>query len=106
MILQNKKKVYATEAVLLTKNLKFSLHKGVISLFGQYFVKTSIFLCELSRDLVKAQDRRLAEECSFKFEITREAAENESMHVKKFFIFTPLLQLPLFSLTCLKYLLL
>ncbi len=34
---------YATEAVLLTKNLKFSSHRGVISLFGKYFIKTGIF---------------------------------------------------------------
>ncbi len=34
---------YATEALLLTENLKFSSHKSVISLFGEHFVKTGIF---------------------------------------------------------------
>jgi len=34
---------YATEAVLLTKGLKFTSHRSVISLFGQHFVKTGIF---------------------------------------------------------------
>jgi len=29
---------YATEAILLTKCLSFSSHKGVISAFGKYFV--------------------------------------------------------------------
>ena len=32
-----------TEAVLLTKDLKASSHKGVISLFGEHFIKTGIF---------------------------------------------------------------
>lgn len=67
---------YAAEAVLLTKNLKFSSHKGVISLFGQYFIKTDIFPAELSRDLSKAFDERLAVDYSFKSEITQEIAEN------------------------------
>jgi uncharacterized protein (UPF0332 family) len=34
---------YATEAILLTKGLSFSSHKGVISAFGKYFVKTGYF---------------------------------------------------------------
>jgi len=67
---------YAVEAVLLTKNLKFSSHKGVISLFGQHFIKTGIFSAELSRDLSKAFDERLTVDYSFKSEITQEIAEN------------------------------
>lgn len=59
-VLQTSKSlILIAEAVLLTKNLKFFSHKGVISLFGQY-VKTSIFPRELSRDLAKAHDERLA----------------------------------------------
>ena len=34
---------YMAEAVLLTKGLSFSKHKGVISKFNQHFVKTGIF---------------------------------------------------------------
>ena len=34
---------YATEALLLTKELKFSSHRSVISLFGEHFIKTGIF---------------------------------------------------------------
>ncbi|MEN4006812.1 MAG: HEPN domain-containing protein [Methanobacteriaceae archaeon] len=67
---------YATEAVLLTKNLKFSSHKGVISLLGQYFIRTSIFPVELGRDLSKAFDERLTVDYSFNSEITQEIAEN------------------------------
>lgn len=75
---------YATEAVLLTENLKFSSHKGVISLFGQFFVKTGIFPRELSRDLAKAQDERLAGDYSFKSEITHEAAGNAVIRAENF----------------------
>jgi len=41
---------FVAEAALLTKNLSASSHKGVISLFGEHFVKTEIF----DRDLGKA----------------------------------------------------
>lgn len=75
---------YATEAVLLTENLKFSSHKGVISLFGQYFVKEGIFPQELSRDLAKALDERLSGDYSFKSEITDEAAENAIIRAENF----------------------
>lgn len=34
---------YAIQAVLLTKNLSFSKHSGVISAFGQHFVRTGLF---------------------------------------------------------------
>jgi uncharacterized protein (UPF0332 family) len=33
---------YATETVLLTKNLSFSKHKAVISTFGKEFVRTNL----------------------------------------------------------------
>jgi uncharacterized protein (UPF0332 family) len=35
--------LYATQALLLTKNLSFSSHQKVISLFGEQFIKTGIF---------------------------------------------------------------
>ena len=34
---------FMAEAVLLTKGLRASSHKGVISLFGEHFAKTGIF---------------------------------------------------------------
>lgn len=75
---------YAAEAVLLTKNLKFSSHKGVISLFGQFFIKTGIFSPELSRDLSKAFDERLTVDYSFKSEITQEIAESAIVRGENF----------------------
>ena len=34
---------FMAEAALLTKKLSASSHKGVISLFGEHFIKTGIF---------------------------------------------------------------
>lgn len=50
---------FASEVVLLTKNLSASSHKGVISLFGEHFVKTGIFDRELGKALSDAYDKRL-----------------------------------------------
>lgn len=53
---------YAAEAVLLTKNEKFSSHKGVISQFGYYFVKNGPLPSEIGRDFNTAfQDRSLGD---------------------------------------------
>ena len=65
---------YATEALLLTKDLKFSSHRSVISLFGEYFVKTGIFKAEMGRRLSKIFERRLIGDYSFAPEISREEA--------------------------------
>jgi uncharacterized protein (UPF0332 family) len=49
---------YVTEALLLTKNLVFAKHSGVIASFGQHFVKTGIFKVELREMLAKAFEDR------------------------------------------------
>ena len=48
-----------TEALLLTKNLAPKSHSGLISLFGEHFVKTNIFSTEMGRQLNRAYDKRL-----------------------------------------------
>jgi uncharacterized protein (UPF0332 family) len=48
-----------TEALLLTKNLVPKSHSGLISLFGEHFVKTNIFSKEMGRQLNRAYDKRL-----------------------------------------------
>ena len=42
---------FMAEAALLTKNLSASSHKGVISLFGEHFIKAGIFDRGLGRHL-------------------------------------------------------
>jgi len=50
---------FMTEALLLTKNLAARSHSGLISLFGEHFVKTQIFSKEMGRQLNRAYDKRL-----------------------------------------------
>jgi len=50
---------FMAEAALLTKNLSASSHKGVISLFGEHFIKTGIFNRDLGKALSDAYDKRL-----------------------------------------------
>lgn len=61
---------FMAEAVLLTKNLSASSHKGVISLFGKHFVKTGIFDRELGKALSDAYDKRLIGDYAIGFIIT------------------------------------
>ncbi|MEW6620703.1 MAG: HEPN domain-containing protein [bacterium] len=49
---------FSAEAILLTKNLSFSSHGGVISAFGEYFVKTNIFPREMGRAINRAFEKR------------------------------------------------
>lgn len=49
---------YCAEAVLLTEGLTYSRHRGVISGFGQYFVKTGKFPADLHAWLIEAFDKR------------------------------------------------
>ena len=64
------------QAVLLTKGLSSSTHKGVISLFGEHFVKTEIFERSLGRALNDAQDKRLVGDYSVGFKISKEVARD------------------------------
>ena len=48
-----------TEALLFTKNITANTHKGLISLFGQHFIKTGEFDKELGKALNEAYDKRL-----------------------------------------------
>ncbi len=66
---------YAAEAVLLTKNLKFSSHSGVVSQFGIHFIKTGIFKPELGRDFNRAFDDRSSADYGFRSEINKETAK-------------------------------
>jgi uncharacterized protein (UPF0332 family) len=50
---------FVVEALLLTKNLSASSHKGVISLFGEHFIKKGVFERKFGRALSDAYDKRL-----------------------------------------------
>ena len=64
------------EALLLTKGLKASSHKGVIRLFGEHFIKTGFFDRELGKALSDAYDKRLIGDYGVGFAIVEEEAED------------------------------
>ena len=65
---------FMAEAVLLTKSLTASSHKGVISLFGEHFVKTKILERNLGKALNDAYDKRLVGDYGVGFTVTEQQA--------------------------------
>jgi uncharacterized protein (UPF0332 family) len=66
---------YSVQALLLTKNMSFSSHKGVISAFGEHFIKTGIFSKDMGRELNKAFEKRQISDYEYTFVILKEEAE-------------------------------
>lgn len=67
---------YSAEAMLLTKDLSFSSHKGVISGFGEHFVKTGVFPREMGKELNRAFEKRQLSDYKHTFVISEKEAEN------------------------------
>lgn len=65
---------YAAEAVLLTKEMDFSSHRSVISLFGQHFTKNGLLPRGLSRDLNKAFEDRMKGDYGIEYKTPHETA--------------------------------
>ena len=75
---------YSAQAMLLTKSLSSSSHKGVISTFGIHFVKTGVFPKEMGRELNRAFEKRQLGDYTFNFVITRAEAEQILVNGKSF----------------------
>jgi uncharacterized protein (UPF0332 family) len=75
---------YAVEALLLTKELKFSSHRSVISLFGEHFIKTGIFNPEKGKKLSKTFEKRLLGDYSFAPQIYEEEAKEVQGWAREF----------------------
>ena len=82
---------FMAEAALLTKNLSASSHKGVISLFGEHFIKAGIFDRGLGKTLNDAYDKRLIADYGIGFIVTEgeardtlETAENFVQTLKSY----------------------
>jgi len=75
---------YSAQAMLLTKNLSFSSHKGAISAFGEHFVKTGIFPREMARELNRAFEKRQISDYEYTFVISKEEAEEMLANGKQF----------------------
>lgn len=79
---------YMAEAVLLTKDLSFSKHSGVISAFGQYFVKSEIFDRKYQKMLSEAFEIRNIGDYSFSREISKEESERILKNAEEFLMET------------------
>jgi len=64
------------QAALLTKSLRASSHKGVISLFGENFVKAGVFEGPLGRAINYAYDMRVMGDYGVSRPVTQEEAED------------------------------
>jgi uncharacterized protein (UPF0332 family) len=76
--------LYSTQAMLLTKSLSFSSHKGVVSMFGEYFIKTDLFPKEMGRELNRAFTKRQLGDYTHTFVISKTEAEQLLENGKKF----------------------
>ncbi|MGD8787168.1 MAG: HEPN domain-containing protein [Phycisphaerales bacterium] len=75
---------YSAEAVLLTKDLSFSSHKGVISAFGEHFIKTNVFPREMGREINRAFEKRQIGDYEYTFIISADEAEQMLQSGKEF----------------------
>jgi uncharacterized protein (UPF0332 family) len=83
---------YSAEAVLLTNNLSFSSHRGVISAFGEHFVKTDIFPRAMGRELNRAFEKRQLGDYEYTFVISEDEAR-EILDQSKHFVESAVLYL-------------
>jgi len=75
---------YSAQAMLLTKGLSFSSHKGVISAFGENFIKAGIFPREMGRELNRAFQKRQIGDYEYTFVISKEEAKQVIASGKEF----------------------
>jgi len=75
---------FSTQAVLLTKSLSFSSHRGVISAFGEHFIKTGALPRELGRELNRAFAKRQIGDYDYTFAVSKDEAEQMLENGKQF----------------------
>lgn len=75
---------FSAQAILLTRNLSFSSHKGVISAFGGHFIKTDILPKELGRELNRAFEKRQIGDYEYTFVVSKDEAEEILKSGRKF----------------------
>lgn len=67
---------YAAEALLLSRDLRFAKHKGVIAAFGEHFVKPGTFSQEHAKMLTDAFEDRTEGDYDFLASFTKLEAES------------------------------
>ena len=68
----------------LQRSYRFSPHKGIISAFGEHFIKTGIFPKEMGRELNRAFEKRQIGDYEYTFVITKQEAEEILRNAKEF----------------------
>jgi len=68
---------HVLQAVLLTKQLTFSKHAGVISGFSEHFIKPGVFPVELNQKIQKLRRDRELGDYSYTFTVDPEDAEED-----------------------------
>jgi uncharacterized protein (UPF0332 family) len=79
---------YASEALLLSENLSYSSHAGVISALGKYFVKTNKIPSKYHRYLIDAQDQRNRGDYDINPGLTKEDADKLIVQAEEMLNFT------------------
>ena len=77
---------YAVQALLLTKSLSFSSHKGVITMFGEHFIKTGIFSKDMGREINRAFAKRQLGDYTHAFIISGDEAKQILENGKDFVV--------------------
>lgn len=75
---------HAAQALLLTEGEKAESHKGVVTLFGLFFVKTGKFTRNTGKYLAKLKDDRESGDYEVFSYIDRETAETAISEAQKF----------------------
>lgn len=75
---------YSAQAMLLTKKLSVSSHKGVISTFGEHFIKTGVFPKEMGRELNRTFAKRQLGDYDYTSVIAQTEAEQVWENSKHF----------------------
>lgn len=78
---------FSAEALLLTKELTFSSHKGVLTGLGEHFIKTSKLPKEMGKSLHRAFEKRQLGDYEFTFVISNDEAR-EILEDAKLFLAT------------------
>lgn len=75
---------YMAEACLLTKNLFFSKHSGVLSAFNQHFIKTNIFPQQYFKMFYFAFEQRNVGDYKYILDFPEKLAERITNNAKDF----------------------
>ena len=75
---------YCAEALLLEEGLSFSTHKGIISAFGERFVKTGRMAPETHQWLREAFDQRLVGDYDWEADLSTPDLQNLLIQARRF----------------------